>query len=102
MPLWATFNEQEQSNAPANWSLQSSWREGGSVDLCTNTAFCLLFDDNPNTMMADAKTHGRQAWEHLSSLDQHLLSLGHLPGSVLGAGTSTTGKKVATSALGTC
>lgn len=73
---------------------RAAGERGDSVDTGMSTAFCLLFDDNPNTTMAETKTHGRQVWEHLSSLDQHLLSSGHLPGSVLGAGTTELGRKL--------
>lgn len=66
------------------------------------TAFRLLTDDcpgvwgcwAPNTMVVDAKTHGMQVWEYLSSLDQHLLNICHILGSVLSAGATKTRKKL--------
>lgn len=73
---------------------RAAGERGECVDTGMSTAFCLLFDDNPNTTMAETKTHERQVLEHLSSLDQHLLSPGHLLGSVLGAGTTELGRKL--------
>lgn len=71
------------------------------VGTAPRPSVCLLADDGPSTLLVDAKTHGRQVWERLS-LDQPLWSSSHLPGTVLGAGATGTGKQAATLALGRC